>query len=53
MAKKATKHFLGKLKSKLGKSTSIDLRHNSFPFCNNNLNSFDSIKKRKVVNRKS
>ena len=53
MAKKATKHFLGKLKSKPGKSTSIDLRDNSFPFCNNNLNSFDSIKKRKVVNRKN
>ena len=43
MAKKATKHFLGKLKSKPGKSTSIDLTDNSFPFCDNNLNSFESI----------
>lgn len=46
MAKKATKHFLGKPKSKPGKSTSIDLRDNSFPFCDNNLNNFDSISER-------
>lgn len=43
MANKATKHYLGKLKSKPGKSTSIDVRDKSFPFCDNNPNNFDSI----------